>query len=253
VTPEPPSEELLPPPPPPPSSPPDTYPFWSYLDLLGFFLIALVGIVAESLLVSAITAATHIKQAYLLIPAQVLLYAFLLGGLALIFRRYYGRPFWSSLHWQPGPLRVSTSISWGILVAFVVMLSSIAMRTPDVNSPMKALLEDPVSVVMIAIIGTTLAPLCEEIIFRGFLQPLLVRSFGAAPGILVAAAAFGLMHLQEYGNSWRHALLIGAAGASFGWMRYRSGSTKAAVLMHAAYNGVFFVGLAAGQLASHGR
>ena len=54
--------------------------------------------------------------------------------------------------------------------------------------------------VMIGIIGTTLAPLCEEIVFRGFLQPLLVRSFGAASGVLLAALAFGLMHLQEWSN-----------------------------------------------------
>ena len=47
------------------------------------------------------------------------------------------------------------------------------------------------------------------------------------------------MHFQEYGNSWRHALLITAAGASFGWMRYRTGSTKAAAVMHSAYNCVF--------------
>jgi len=108
-------------------------------------------------------------------------------------------------------------------------------------------------VLFIAVIGTTLAPLCEEIVFRGFLQPLLVRSFGAAPGILLAAAAFGLMHLQEYGYSWRHALLIAAAGASFGWMRQRTGSTKAAAVMHAAYNCVFFLLLAVQQAALHGR
>jgi membrane protease YdiL (CAAX protease family) len=42
------------------------------------------------------------------------------------------------------------------------------------------------------------------------------------------------------------------AGASFGLMRQRSGSTKAAALMHAAYNGVFFVLLAVQQVASHG-
>ena len=44
----------------------------------------------------------------------------------------------------------------------------------------------------------------------------------------------------------------GLAGASFGWMRQRSGSTKAAALMHAAYNGVFFFLLAVQQVASHG-
>jgi len=36
-------------------------------------------------------------------------------------------------------------------------------------------------------------------------------------------------------------------------MRLRTGSTKAAVLMHAAYNFVFFMLLAVQQAASHGR
>jgi membrane protease YdiL (CAAX protease family) len=129
------------------------------------------------------------------------------------------------------------------------MVSGVLLRTPDINSPMKELLADPFSVVLLAIFGTTLAPLCEELLFRGFLQPLLVRSFGAAAGILIAALAFGLLHLQEYGNSWRHGLLITLAGASFGWVRRRTGSTKAAVVMHATYNAVFFVALAAQKAA----
>jgi membrane protease YdiL (CAAX protease family) len=237
----------------PPEPPPESYPFWSYPDLFGFILIALLGSVAESLLMSALISLTHVKQIYVLMPAQVLLYAFLLGTLALIFRRYYGRPFWHSLRWVTATLSPPFVAACGVVVAFGVMVSSVLMRTPDIDSPMKALLSDPVSVLFIAVIGTTLAPLCEEIVFRGFLQPLLVRSFGAAPGILLAAAAFGLMHLQEYGYSWRHALLIAAAGASFGWMRQRTGSTKAAALMHAAYNGVFFLLLAVQQAALHGR
>jgi len=38
-------------------------------------------------------------------------------------------------------------------------------------------------------------------------------------GVLAATIPFGLLHFQEYGNSWRHAVLIALAGASFGWMR----------------------------------
>jgi membrane protease YdiL (CAAX protease family) len=245
--PEPPAPPALPEP------PPERYPFWGYPDLFGFILIALLGSIVESLLMSGLLAVTHVRQIYVLIPAQVLLYAFLLGTLAMIFRRYYGRPFWHSLGWAPIELSTSFVASCGVLAAIAVMVASVLMRTPDIDSPMKALLSDPTSVVLIAVIGTTLAPLCEEIVFRGFLQPLLVRSLGATPGILLAAAAFGLMHLQEYGYSWRHALLIAAAGAGFGWMRQRTGSTKAAVLMHAAYNGVFFLLLALQQAALHGR
>ena len=233
--------------------PPESYPFWGYLDLLGFALIALLGSLVEALLMAALMDATHVRKIFVLFPGQVLLYAFLLGTLAVIFRRYYGRPFWQSLRWSPAPFRTSFVASCGVLAAFAVMLASVLMRTPDIDSPMKTLLSDPTSIVMMALIGMTLAPICEEILFRGFLQPLLVRSWGAAPGILVAAVAFGLMHLQEYGYSWRHGLLITAAGASFGWMRYRTGSTKAAALMHATYNFVFFLLLAVQQAALHWR
>ena len=259
MNPEPPLPDIAPLPPEPQTPvqpdapPPESYPFWGYLDLLGFVLIALLGSVVESLLMAALITATHVKQIYVLMPAQVLLYGFLLATLALIFRRYYGRPFWHSLRWASAGVSGPFVATCGVLAALAVMVGSVLMRTPDIDSPMKALLADPASVIMIAVIGTTLAPVCEEIVFRGFLQPLLVRSLGAAPGILLAAAAFGLMHLQEYGYSWRHALLITLAGVAFGWMRQRTGSTKAAALMHAAYNCVFFLLLAVQQAAVHGR
>ncbi len=237
----------------PEAPPPESYPFWGYLDLLGFILIALLGSLVVSLLGSVLIDATHVKRAFVLFPAQVLLYVFLLGAIAVIFRRYYGRPFWQSLRWTAANWSTPLVAAYGVSVAFAVMVASVLMRTPDIDSPMKALLSDPASIVMIAVIGTTLAPMFEEIVFRGFLQPLLVRSLGVAPGILLAALAFGLLHLQEYGYSWRHALLISAAGAGFGWMRARTGSTKAAAVMHAAYNCVFFLLLAAQQGAMHGR
>ena len=70
-----------------------------------------------------------------------------------------------------------------------------------------------------------------------------MRSFGTWPGILAAALPFGLLHIQQYGNSWRHAAVIAMAGVAFGWMRHVTGSTKAATVMHASYNALFFVAL----------
>jgi membrane protease YdiL (CAAX protease family) len=239
-------------------SPPDivvvpleSYPFWGYLDLAGFVLVALFALLVESFLAGAFLSVVHIKKFLVELPAQLLLYAFLLWLLSVILRHYYGRPFWESLRWVPAGLSGPALVTCGVLLAFGVMAASVLLKTPDINSPMKELLSDKMAVVLIAVFGTTLGPLCEEIIFRGFLQPLLVRSLGAVAGVLMAAVPFGLLHLQQYGNSWRHVLLITLAGAAFGWMRYRTGSTKAAVIMHAAYNGVFFVLLAAQEVAPH--
>jgi len=230
---------------------PESYPFWGYLDLFAFILIGLLGLLLESLMGGALLAATHVRQVFVLFPIQLLLYAFLLGTLALIFRRYYGRPFWQSLRWVPAGVSTSFVAICGMGAAFAVVVGSVLMQTPDTDNPMKALLSDPTSVVLLAVLGVTLAPLCEEIVFRGFLQPLLVRSLGAAGGILLAGLLFGLLHLPEYGYSWRHVVLISLAGASFGWMRHRTGSTKAAAVMHSAYNCVFFLLLAVQQAAKH--
>ncbi len=257
MTPEPPPPDLIAPTEaaPPQADPPrESYPFWGYLDLLAFVLIAIFGLLAESMLLRAFVSPAKVNKIFVLLPAQFVLYAFLLGTLAWMFRRYYGQPFWQSLRWVPaGGLSTPFVVTCGILAAFGAILGGVLLQTPDLDSPMKALLSDPTSVIFIAVLGTTLAPVCEEILFRGFLQPLLVRSLGAAGGILVAAVPFGLLHFQEYGNSWRHALLITLAGASFGWMRQRTGSTKAAAVMHASYNGVFFLLLAVQQAAMHGR
>ena len=253
MSPEPPPDAIPPPEPATPepsaSEPPspqraETYPFWGYLDLAAFVLIALLGAFLEALLLSPLIKNPHIRLVYVELPAQFILYAFLLWMLSVIFRRYYGRPFWQSVRWTSPGVSYSVLVGYGIGLAFAVMIASVLLKTPDTDSPMKELLSDKGSALLLALFGTTLGPICEEILFRGFLQPLLVRSLGPALGILLAALPFGLLHLAQYGNSWRHVLLITLAGAAFGWVRHRTGSTKAAAVMHAAYNLVFFMLLA---------
>ena len=113
----------------------------------------------------------------------------------------------------------------GFVTGVLVVIASNLIHTPDTPNPMTELMEGRASVILMACFGVTLGPLFEELGFRGFLQPLLVRSFGAVAGILLTALPFGLLHWQEYGNSWRHVLVISAAGAAFGFMRHATGST----------------------------
>jgi membrane protease YdiL (CAAX protease family) len=240
-------------PPPPVEARPETPPpeppvFWSYSDLFLFVGLALPSILAGVLLVRAfalmLPPAARIRVLELL-GAQFLGYGILFGFLWLLFRFHYGRPFWRPLGWVRAPLRDSAVVLWGVVLALAVAFASLVLKTPDLETPMKQLLSDRTSVLLVAVFGITLGPLCEELAFRGFMQPLLVRSLGAAPGVILAAVPFGLLHLQQYGFSWRHGLLITAAGAGFGWMRHRSGSTRASTIMHAAYNTTFFLALLA--------
>jgi hypothetical protein len=232
-------EEL---PPETPQPEPERYPFWGYMDLLFF-----AGWVIPSMLIGwAVVKGgmwvfhIHALRVSELLAAQFLGYGILFGGLLLMFRMEYERPFWRSLGWTRTSLPFLWNVICGLVAASLVAVMSYMIHTPNVSTPLTDMMQDRTSVILLATFGVTLGPLCEELAFRGFLQPLLVRSLGAVPGILAATIPFGLLHFQEYGNSWRHALLIALAGASFGWMRQATGSTRAAAIMHASYNAMFF-------------
>lgn len=226
-------------------SQPENYPFWNYSDLalfVGFFMPSLL---AGALIVKAIVRFAQLtahSRAAELLPAQFLGYAILFSALYLLFKLQYRRPFWRSLKWVRASLSSSAAVLSGFLLAIVFGALGVLLKTPDIDTPMKELLSDRTSVILVAIFAMTLGPLCEELAFRGFMQPLFVRTLGSVPGIVLAAVLFGLLHLAQYAFSWRHGLLITVAGIAFGWMRHLSGSTRAAAVMHAAYNSTFFVG-----------
>ena len=137
-------------------------------------------------------------------------------------------------------------VAAGMAMAFVIALLGALLKTPETPGPMKELLENRGSLILVAIFGVTFGPLSEELAFRGFMQPLFIRSLGVAPGILLSGIGFGLLHLPQYGFTWQHGVLITLAGTAFGLMRWVSGSTFGSTVMHAAYNFTLFLGFFAG-------
>ncbi|HEV3198666.1 MAG TPA: type II CAAX endopeptidase family protein [Bryobacteraceae bacterium] len=222
-------------------------PFWNYSDLALFLVMAIPSMFAGSLVAHQIVkAAVALFHIHARIPAieplaeQLGGDAILFAVLALILRLQYDRPLWRSLGWRPPGIPFLPVVISGLLCALSVALLGSLIHLPTTTNPIVELMKNRASAILMACFGVTIAPLTEELVFRGFLQPLLVRSLGAVPGILLAAIPFGLLHYHEYGNSWRHAVLIGLAGAAFGWMRHRTGSTQASTLMHASYNALIF-------------
>jgi uncharacterized protein len=221
-------------------------PFWDYHDLLIFVAAFVPALLAAGLLMRGLFSWLNLYgsgKAPELLAAQFLAYGFWFASLYALLKLRYGRPFWQSLGWAGFRERFMERIVMGVGVALAVAIIGGLMQTPNLDSPMKRLLSDRLSLVLVGTAAATIGPVCEELAFRGFLQPLLVRSLGPAPGITLTALPFALLHGPEYAWSWRHILLVTVAGASFGWVRHRTGSTAAAAVMHAAYNATFFVAL----------
>lgn len=220
--------------------------FWGYNDLLIFLGAAFLALLLGAGLVKGVFLLFRLHpstQTIELISAQLVGYLLMFGALAAVFRMWYGRPFWRSLGWKPLRIPFSVIMIAGMATGIVVALGAGLIHVPDTPNPLTDLMEGRTAMILMAIFGVTIAPIAEELAFRGFLQPLLVRSLGPALGILLTAIPFGLLHFQEYGDSWTHVVLICFAGAAFGLMRHLTGSTKASALMHASYNLLFFIAL----------
>lgn len=76
-----------------------------------------------------------------------------------------------------------------------------------------------------------LAPIGEELLYRGYIQRRLVQRWGTWPGILVTAALFGIAHLHPVQSAGAFAV-----GVLLGWITVRTGSIRTALLAHAVNN-----------------
>ena len=218
-----------------PAPAPET-PFWNYLDLIFLISVVLPSLFVGALLVRAISGILPIVKPSQALLAQLIAYALIFGCLYALLRARYGQPFWRSLGWNVRVPSATLSLLAGPLLAISVGYLGYILRAPEIEIPFRQMLQDRSTLIFFGIFVVGLGPLCEELAFRGFLMPLLMRSFTSVPGIVLTGALFGALHGSEYSWSWRHILLVAIAGTVFGWVRYRTGSTAAATFMHSSYN-----------------
>ena len=217
--------------------------FWGWHDVFLFLAVTVLALGGAMLAGMGLRHAFKISEPHMnivFVIAQFAAYAVSFACLKMMFQAEYGEPLLASLHWIPvgiNPVRLAIV---GLSQAFTIALIGAFMRMPNAENPMNRLLADRSTAILIAILGVTIAPLAEELAFRGLLQPLLIRTIGVAPGIFVTSLLFGAMHLEQYG-AWQSVVLITLAGMGFGAMRHWTGSSRASAIMHAGYNSALFI------------
>ena len=220
-------------------------PVWGYEDLVllvGAILPSIAMGVLLARLLRALAPQTFAGPAAANLSFQLFMYAFLTGALYLIIGFRHGEPFWSALGWTLRFRGAMVSLAAGPLLAVGVSALGVLLRTPEAPNPVQEMIRDQGSLAIVVTFGVVAAPFFEELFFRGFLLPLFARTLGPALGILATAVPFGLLHGTQNHWIWQQVVLITLAGVVFGYVREKTGSTAAAFLIHASFNGTEFFG-----------
>ncbi|HKF47179.1 MAG TPA: CPBP family intramembrane glutamic endopeptidase [Terracidiphilus sp.] len=200
--------------------------------------------------------------------AMVVVYAIAFVPAAIAFPHLWGRGVLLGLQWN-----ASSALGfWRRLVICGIACFGVAFACkslfhfPD-HTPMQDLLRTPADMWLMLVFAVTLAPLCEEIIFRGMLlpafataadwtaekltgrppRPLLANGHpqwsvpAMAIGSVLASIIFALYHSFQNANALGPAVLIFSVSIILCAVRLATRSVAASTLTHATYNFTLFV------------
>ncbi len=127
------------------------------------------------------------------------------------------------------------SLGWRAGLLTFAALALFHVQPPFGVSPLQMMRElEPLELQLMLGAAVVVAPIGEELLFRGILLPWMAGWAGAVPALIATTAIFALLHMP-YGFG---VVTIAVYGAVLGWVRLRTRSLGASILLHTAINGI---------------
>jgi len=232
---------------------------WSAADLFlffGFFCVSFVVLTTASVQIARIfrpgISLTDLSGE-LQILIQVVLNFVWVGFIFFLIKVVHHQPIRESLHWIPtSRYRKIGSIALGVLMSIAVSLAS-SLFLPTTPLPIEKLAESTRSLIFLAVFGMFLAPIMEEIMFRGFFFTAMCDLTSPRVAVPVTALLFALLHAPQLWGSWPAVGLIFVLGYVLSLARYRSNSLVPSFIIHTAYNSTLFGVSVIGALLERGK
>jgi uncharacterized protein len=180
------------------------------------------------------------------LAAQVSLQALLAGALVLTAFLFASPGLRSLAHRETlglrRPLRKAIWLSviayFGYVACAIVISLVLSPEQEDITRELGGD-EGALGTIIAGILIVGIAPLSEEIFFRGFLFAGLRRAMPVAIGALIASAIWGLFHYTGAG-SWGVVAQITVFGVWLSWLYERTGSIYPTIAVHAVNNAIAF-------------
>ncbi len=232
---------------------------------LSFLSSEIVGLGMTGSLHGMDAAARAMLNQRLQLSVNISAYIVTLAAAAVFFPALWRRPFLVGISWN---FRATTLrlLPVGLVLGFVAQGFSALLPVPK-DIPVEALFRNHALIWTLALFGTLLAPVFEEILFRGFLLPACAlaidylrlprdlealdtwRSSDIFSGralvfsSLLTSLLFALIHAPQLGLSWPSVSLLAVVSLILCYVRLRTGSVAASTLVHASYNFSVFLTL----------
>jgi membrane protease YdiL (CAAX protease family) len=169
----------------------------------------------------------------------------------LLFRAAYAPDGWCEIglvprrHWRDllrglAALLLVVPVVLGMLRVTMLVGRALGSKTPDIGHSMLVLMRDspsPAATALLVIGAVLVAPILEEITFRGLLQTGLRQRWPILPRwgvVILASAIFAVVHAPAV--AWEALPALFVLGLGMGWLYEASGSLLPPVLLHAGFN-----------------
>jgi uncharacterized protein len=201
-----------------------------------------------------------------LVGSEALSYLATLAVAWFIFPFFWKRPFAEGIQANPDAARRNALrlIPIGLILSVTVQAISSLISLPK-NIPMDDFFRTPSDIWLVAAFGTLLAPLFEEVLFRGFLLPAFAIAYDwlslprtpaayeqwrsnnklTRPSLVFSAVLtsilFAALHGQQTAFTWPVLLLLFCVSLVLSYVRIRLRSVMASTLIHVSYNAAIFI------------
>lgn len=220
-------------------------PPWSMWDVLLLAAIA-IAVVSIALFIAvgiakrlhpAVTFLELSKNPKVLIPGQFFGYVLVLCAMIALLRAR-GLRFWSAIRWH-WPSNWFVFVAVGIVLSIAIQMISALLPIPK-QLPIDQYFTDAAGAYIMAVFGLTMAPLLEELFFRGFFFPALSRPVGTGGALVITSIVFACMHASQLASAWGPLLLLFLVSVALTTARIRLQSVASSFLIHVGYNFTLF-------------
>ncbi len=227
----------------------DAFPVWTLWDVVKIALISFAALVFFSLLILMVATglpayrATRMNEllmdARLAVISQLLAYIATFWFVYRLIARHYSVSFAEGIHWRWPTARWPFYLILGAILAFAVQAGSRLLPIPK-QMPIDQFFKTPIAAWTLAAFGTLIAPLAEELFFRGLLFPVLLRKIGLASSLVITSFLFSLLHASQLGMAWAPVLILFVVGLALTLVRHLTHSLASSTLLHIGYNAALF-------------